>query len=74
MSQRCWEQLVRYYGPSGRINNKEIGMAKFDPEAELKKVGKKLRNEQKKSNEKFIRDLEKGETREKSKGKSNRNS
>ena len=32
---------------------------KFDPEAELRKVGQKIRKEQKASNERFIKDLEK---------------
>ncbi len=31
---------------------------KFDPDAELKKVGAKLRKEQHKSNEEFIKNLE----------------
>ena len=33
---------------------------KFDPDAELRKVGAKIRKEQKASTERFIKDLEKG--------------
>ena len=45
---------------------------KFDPDAELKKVGAKLRKEQKASTEKFIRDLDKGDKSEKSKSSTKR--
>jgi hypothetical protein len=41
-------------------------MSKFDPEAELHKVGKKLKKEQKKATDKFIKELEKQDEKNKS--------
>lgn len=38
---------------------------KYDAEAELKKIGKKLRAEQKKSTDQFIKDMDKGDKEKK---------